>query len=75
MGQRHAWARSGKDDWHIIEQNIEKFIGIGNEYEWIVNFHSGISWMNMFHLAEFIMCYPNTPFIFNVVKPSRNEHC
>ena len=22
----------------IIKQNIEKFIGIGNEYEWIVNF-------------------------------------
>ena len=68
MGQRHAWARSGKDDWHLIEQNVEKFINIANEYNWLINFHSGISWMNMFHLSEFIMQYPNTPFIFNIVN-------
>ncbi len=67
MGARHAWARSGKDDWHIVEQNIDKFIDIGNQYKWIINFHSGISWMNMFHLADFIMYYPNTKFVFNIV--------
>ena len=68
MGARHAWARSGKDDWHIIEKNVDQFISMGNEYDWIINFHSGISWMNMFHLSDFIMHYPNTPFTLNIVS-------
>ena len=67
MGSRHAWARSGKDDWHIIEKNIEQFEAYTREFGWKMNFHTGISWMNMYHLGDFILKYPNTEFIFNIV--------
>ena len=67
MGDRHAWARSGKDDWHIIEKNIEQFQAYAKEFGWKMNFHTGISWMNMYHLGDFILKYPNTQFIFNMV--------
>jgi wyosine [tRNA(Phe)-imidazoG37] synthetase (radical SAM superfamily) len=67
MGDRHAWARSGKDDWHLIEKNIEQFQAYTKEFGWKMNFHTGISWMNMYHLGDFILQYPNTQFIFNMV--------
>ncbi len=68
MGKRHAWARSGKDDWHIIEKNIEKFEAYTKEFGWKINFHTGISWMNMYHLGDFILKYPNFDFTFNIVQ-------
>ncbi len=67
MGKRHAWARSGKDDWHIIEKNIQKFKAYSKEFGWRINFHTGISWMNMYHLGDFILKYPNFDFTFNMV--------
>ena len=68
MGQIHAWARSGKDDWDLIEKNIDYFLNMSNKDNWNFQFHSGVSWMNMFHLSDFILAYPNTTFVFNVVK-------
>ena len=69
MGDRHAWARSGKDDWDLIEQNIDKFTEYTSKLVTRkLNFHTGISWMNMFHLADFIDAYPEHEFVFNLVS-------
>ena len=68
MGARHEWARSGKKDWTIIESNIEKFIKICSQKQWKLNIHSGISWMNMYHMADFIQKYSDVEFIFNIVQ-------
>lgn len=67
MGDRHAWARSGKDDWDQIAKNIDLFTQHAKENKWGLNFHSGISWMNMYHLADFILKYPYTQFTLNMV--------
>jgi len=70
MGQRHAWARSAKDDWHIIEDNIQQYKQFVDKMKgkWGMNFHSGISWMNMYHLADMVEYYPDTKFVFNIVQ-------
>ena len=67
MGDVHEWSRSGKEDWHEIAENIDKFYEYGQANNWRINFHSGISWMNMYHLADFILAYPHIPFVFNLV--------
>jgi len=70
MGQRHAWARSAKDDWHIVEDNIQQYKQFVDKMKgrWSINFHSGISWMNMYHLADMVEYYPDTKFVFNIVQ-------
>ena len=69
MGQRHAWARSAKDDWEHIDSNIQQFKKFVNENSnWRLNFHTGISWMNMYHLADMVEHYADTDFIFNIVS-------
>ena len=67
MGARHEWARSGKKDWHLIEENFEKFIEHSKANGWKINVHSGVSWMNMYHLADFVSKYDTVNFVFNMV--------
>ena len=67
MGARHEWARSGKKDWEVIEKNVEKFQLYGTANNWKINVHSGISWMNMFHLADFVKKFDKMDFVFNMV--------
>jgi organic radical activating enzyme len=78
MGIRHEWARSGKKDWDTIAENIQQFEKWSNvTYDKLnqnndsntrkLNFHTGISWMNMYHLADFVLAYPNIKFVFNLV--------
>ena len=67
MGARHEWARSGKKDWHLIEENFEKFIEHSKANGWKINVHSGVSWMNMYHLADFVFKYDTVNFVFNMV--------
>ena len=72
MGQRHAWARSAKDDWHIVEDNIQQYKQFVDDWKmkgkWVMNFHSGISWMNMYHLADMVEYYSDIQFVFNIVQ-------
>jgi len=70
MGQRHAWARSAKDDWHIVERNIKQYADFVREQgsSWVLNFHAGISWMNMYHLADMVEYYSDIEFVFNIVQ-------
>ena len=74
MGARHEWARSGKKDWHQIEKNIQAFHEFAKKPQGTrkINFHTGISWMNMYHLADFIQAYPNIKFVFNLVVEPKN---
>jgi len=67
FGARHEWSRSGKKDWDIIEKNMEKFQLYGNANNWKINIHSGISWINMYHLADFVKKYDTMDFVFNMV--------
>ncbi len=70
MGQRHAWARSAKDDWHIVDANIKKYKEFVNSQgpNWSLIFHTGISWMNMYHLADMVEQYNEIDFNFNIVS-------
>ena len=36
--------------------------------KWVMNFHSGISWMNMYHLADMVEYYSDIQFVFNIVQ-------
>ena len=67
MGLAHEWQRSGVSDWDKISYNLEQFWIYAKEYNWKLNFHSGISWINMYHLADFVRAYPHFGFIFNIV--------
>jgi len=67
FGARHEWSRSGKKDWDNIEKNMEKFQLYGNANNWKINIHSGISWINMYHLADFVKKYDTMDFVFNMV--------
>ena len=67
MGLAHEWQRSGVSDWDKISHNLEQFWLYAKEYGWKLNFHSGISWINMYHLADFVRAYPHFDFIFNIV--------
>lgn len=68
MGLAHEWQRSGVSDWDKIAYNLEQFWIYANQYNWKLNFHSGISWMNMYHLADFVRAYPHFGFVFNIVN-------
>lgn len=70
MGQRHAWARSAKDDWHIIDANVKQYAEFVRSQGplWHLNFHAGISWMNMYHLADMVEYYSDIEFVFNIVQ-------
>tara|TARA_B100001094_G_scaffold42811_1_gene37592 strand:+ start:2827 stop:4029 length:1203 start_codon:yes stop_codon:yes gene_type:complete len=70
MGQRHAWARSAKDDWHIVDANVKQYAEFVRNQgpQWHLNFHAGISWMNMYHLADMVEYYSDIEFVFNIVQ-------
>ena len=70
MGQRHAWARSAKDDWHIVDNNVKQYAEFVRSQgpQWRLNFHTDISWMNMYHLADMVEYYSDIRFIFNIVQ-------
>lgn len=67
MGKAHEWLRSGKEDWDIIKNNLVLFKEYADANNWHINFHTGISWMNLYNLAEFILEYPDWNHIFNIV--------
>ena len=63
----HAWLRSGKNDWKQVEQNISQYIDVGKQNNWNIFFHTGISWMNMYHVEKLIRKYPTSKFLLNPV--------
>ena len=65
IGHAHEWLRSGKKDWLKVKQVIKDYTSLAN-YD-SVRFHTGVSWMNMWHLEKFVREYPDHKFIFNPV--------
>ncbi len=68
IGQQHEWLRSGKQDWDKVEAVIDEYTKIAKEKNFYLFFHTGVSWMNMWHLEKMIKKFPTHNFMFNPVK-------
>ena len=68
IGPQHEWLRSGKQDWAKVKKIIHEYYKLSIQNNFYLTFHTGVSWMNMWHLEEFIKKYPKHNFTFNPVK-------
>jgi len=67
IGLQHEWLRSGKQDWPKVKGIIDEYTTICKQNNMSLLFHTGVTWMNMWHLEKFIKEYPSHKFIFNTV--------
>lgn len=68
IGLQHEWLRSGKQDWDKVKTVIDEYTKIAKQKRFLLYFHTGVSWMNMWHLEDMIAQYPEHRFQFNPVK-------
>lgn len=68
IGPQHEWLRSGKQDWAKVENIINEYHKLSIQNNFYLTFHTGVSWMNMWHLEKMINKFPKHNFRFNPVK-------